>query len=413
MTPNFFVLDHDFDEYDDDFDNIFSSDFIPLSSYNDGQLLAEWKCKFPLNIHDYDEKSDIHLTHVTFIESVRNFAKNKVQEGDTILTDAVIETTTRFLEKIVSGSQISFIDFGTIINLINMHENRVKQPTCVTIETNSPVILNGDIHGSISSLLFPFFVNGAFMNDTKYVFLGDYLDRGPCGLECITFLITLKFLFPNNMFLLRGNHEDQSVYMIYGTYSEICKKFRDNIVLSIVMLNKIINYMSYYGIIQNKIFICHGMPCEHILFDDLKNINSLPVDKVKTITDILIWSDPQEVSLDKYDVVEYSSFPNIRGIGYTVPWEVTKKFLSDNNFDLIVRAHQCVMDGYQLTQPSVITLFGQTNYCGIAFNKAAFMHINVNGEIDIITFTNDNVQKISETRTNDPYSLDIINEYFS
>ena len=51
----------------------------------------------------------------------------------------------------------------------------------------------------------------------------DYVDRGPNGLECICLLLAYKVKYPENFFLLRGNHECASINRIYGFYDE-CKR---------------------------------------------------------------------------------------------------------------------------------------------------------------------------------------------
>ena len=88
---------------------------------------------------------------------------------------------------------------------------------------SSPITLVGDVHGQFYDVIEAFRVGGD-VPDTNYLFLGDYVDRGPNSVETITLLFLLKLRYPQRICLIRGNHETRQITAIYGFQMECQQK---------------------------------------------------------------------------------------------------------------------------------------------------------------------------------------------
>ncbi|KTF91363.1 hypothetical protein cypCar_00012553 [Cyprinus carpio] len=146
----------------------------------------------------------------------------------------------------------------------------LSQP--ILLELEAPLKICGDVHGQYYDLL-RLFEYGGFPPESNYLFLGDYVDRGKQSLETICLLLAYKVKYPENFFLLRGNHECASINRIYGFYDE-CKR-RYNIKLWKTFTD-CFNCLPVAAIVDEKIFCCHGG-----LSPDLQSMEQIlkPADK--------------------------------------------------------------------------------------------------------------------------------------
>lgn len=219
------------------------------------------------------------------------------------------------------------------------------------IELNAPVKIVGDIHGQYNDMIRLFEMCG-FPPESNYLFLGDYVDRGKQSLETILLLFCYKLKYPENFFLLRGNHECANVTRVYGFYDE-CKR-RCNIKVWKSFIDTF-NTMPIASIVADKIFCVHGGLSPSLShMDDIRNI-ARPTDVPDYgLLNDLLWSDPADMDQD------WES--NERGVSYCFGKKVIIDFLARHDFDLVCRAHMVVEDGYEFFNDRLlVTVFSAPN----------------------------------------------------
>ncbi|EAX97319.1 Ser/Thr protein phosphatase, putative [Trichomonas vaginalis G3] len=229
-------------------------------------------------------------------------------------------------------------------------------------------VLVGDLHGQFDDL--DRILQRTWSNQNlKFVFLGDYVDRGRYSLEVISLLFTLKVMHPDRFILLRGNHECEYMTTHYGFKEECISKQSSDVYESFVNTFK---HLPLCAILNNKVFCVHGGISKYIEYID-------EITKIDRFCDVynagpmydLLWADPDE------DVTTFGD--SDRGDTFVFGLQPALEFLDKNNLSILVRAHECVDNGFEYPfeykkhegRNRVLTLFSASDYIDYE-NDAAY-----------------------------------------
>ncbi|KAJ9471236.1 Serine/threonine-protein phosphatase BSU1 [Diplonema papillatum] len=286
-----------------------------------------------------------------------------------------------------------------------------QEPLQLTLQ--SPIYVFGDIHGNFGDLHY-FLSELILFRNLKYtphnfLFLGDYVDRGRHGVECVAMLLALKVISPTTLFLLRGNHEDRLVNGDVRTYGRGSLKAQchqqfgqilgENVWMSI---NSVFKWLPLTATIDNTIFCTHGgiprfsggpdgrmsrmqdtfkFPRFETFFECGPN-EPPHIQECRQIAADICWSDPCE---DEVGLDPHGFGPNPRGHGIVVfGSKAVDEFLAVNNLQYIFRAHQEKSDGVKVSKNSrVVTIFSSSDYIGHQ-NGAGVVFVSHTGAIRLI-----------------------------
>lgn len=269
----------------------------------------------------------------------------------------------------------------------------LQQP--MLLELEAPIKICGDVHGQYTDLL-RLLEYGGFPPESNYLFLGDYVDRGKQSLETICLLLAYKIQYPENFFILRGNHEAAGINRIYGFYDECKRRYSIKLWKT---FSDVFNCLPVSALVEEKILCMHGglSPELHALqaIADLQRPCDVP--DIGLMCDLL-WSDPDPnvavsfvcvcvcvccSKLTHYNLVasyfKQGWAENDRGVSFVFGADVVASFLQEHDLDLLVRAHQVVEDGYEFfAGRRLVTLFSAPNYCGEFDNAGGIISVDEN-----------------------------------
>ncbi|MBN3278678.1 PPE2 phosphatase, partial [Polyodon spathula] len=130
--------------------------------------------------------------------------------------------------------------------------NRVS--TCFCEE----ITICGDLHGQLDDLLLIFYKNGLPSVEKLYIFNGDYVDRGKDSIEILLILFAFLLVYPNEVHMNRGNHEDYIVNLRYGFTKEVMQKYKMHGRKIHKLLQIVFSWMPLATVIDQKVLITHG-----------------------------------------------------------------------------------------------------------------------------------------------------------
>lgn len=220
------------------------------------------------------------------------------------------------------------------------------------------MLIVGDTHGDFASILKitrPFFqkkVDGI-------VFMGDFVDRGEFGFLSLMFLIGMSLAWPDRIIMLRGNHEDMSLNVIFGFYQELQRYFANADIFDAVCatIESLYDLMSLAAITplrslcvhagipkyQFDIYDLNQLPKPHVDFRYIKNRTQR--DYLKDLFAQIRWNDPTE------NPNEHPEARSYHGSFYYSQPEVTS-FLEHNNLARIYRSHEHPRGHFQEVFPN-------------------------------------------------------------
>lgn len=269
------------------------------------------------------------------------------------------------------------------------------------LEVDAPITVCGDIHGQYYDLMKLFEVGGN-PAETRYLFLGDYVDRGYFSIECVLYLWALKMCYPDSVYLLRGNHECRHLtdyftfklectsvplrYLVAATDPISCcsgkhkysEHIYDECMESFCTLP--------LGALMNKQFLCihGGLSPELQTLDDLRDLNRFREPPTHGLMCDLLWADPCE-DFGSEKTNDLFLHNHVRGCSYFFTYAATCQFLERNNLLSVIRAHEAQDAGYRMYRktkttgfPSVMTIFSAPNYLDVYNNKAAVLKYDNN-----------------------------------
>jgi len=250
----------------------------------------------------------------------------------------------------------------------------------VSLPQEGHAFVLGDLHGDLKTLqtiLKDSHLKEIAAKDssTYVIFLGDYIDRGPRQIEVMATVLSLLVNLPDQVILLRGNHEgpDDIAAHPHDFPQVLATRYCQDSQAMYALFKELFNYLYTAVVVESKALLLHGgIPT---LAQGLADIayahDKHPEDS--HLTEI-IWNDPSPLS--------GVTRSRARGIGNKFGADVASKFLDEIGVQTLIRGHEPCPEGYYFNNNRVLTLFS----CKVYRNDhAAYLYMPLKEQFDSIT----------------------------
>ncbi|OHT11551.1 Ser/Thr protein phosphatase [Tritrichomonas foetus] len=278
------------------------------------------------------------------------------------------------INKIEQGQ---IIDEATVV-IILMKIMEILYQECNVLVLQSPIVICGDIHGQLDDLLELFRISGD-KEQQKYLFMGDYVDRGYHSLNTFLYLVCHKLMYPTQFYLLRGNHESRQISQMYGFYNECVLNYGHAGIW--MMCNEAFDLLPVAAVIDRDIFSVHGGLSPDLPLIEMVSLQNRQ-DELPSSGPLcdLCWSDPEDVRKWRQ---------NQRGAGYCFGENEVREFNQQNKLTMVTRSHQLIMEGFKYYFPDpeakgepkgrLVTIWSAPNYAYRSNNDASVMKLRFPG----------------------------------
>lgn len=396
---------------------------------------------------DTDDEAEM-LTLAVFMETLLSCAPKEVvhdRANDTVFSAAALSTQKIVLEgsdglkddsdvsnfdieaecitKSVAAGVVDFCRIGgthlishsaitTILKSVSKILQQQPNVQHISVLAGTRLTVVGDLHGQLGDLLHILDRNGVPSQTNKFLFNGDFVDRGTESVEVVVIIFALLVAYgPEVVYLNRGNHEEITLARVYGFAAELKDKYESSVLFD--MFIAVFNDLPLSCVINGTVFVVHGglFHTSDVLLEDIAMIHRKKfILKPKTpypentvgksseeqgeqylrqLQRDMMWSDPMEQS---------GAIRNTRGAGAMFGPDVAAEWMELNQMDMVIRSHELVQTGFSLPYaayeqgddpsegmhygdgemrhsddcPFLVTLFSASNYSG-SNNEGAIM----------------------------------------